>query len=419
MHGSVRNKRSGNAMKKISSNRKKNHLALAIALLLTTPLATAADVNFSGFLSVGGGMVDDEDAVAYGGYNEDDLTFDRNLLGLQVTGQVNEKVTATAQLIARSNNDYQVDAEWAYLSWQASDSVKVRAGRLRTPFYMYSDFLDVGYSYTWITPPQEVYYLPFNNVDGVDVYLTGTLGIFDTSLQAYFGSFTDELTFSGAIADAETRNQMGLSGTIGKDWWTLRAAYHQADLTVDVTGSPLSATTTIGSFANTLRAFGFGNNADRLLVEDDDVTFTEVGLNIDTGRFVAAAEHVEFDPGDALLSKNIREYVMAGVRAGDWLFHITASKAKDEVSHPETGIPAGQALPVVGSTNVLIGTLQAIAQSQVVERDVITFGTRWDVTTGTAIKFQFDDVDSPDVVLPTGTVSGQQKVFSVAVQTVF
>lgn len=407
-------------MKKISSNRKKKHLALAITLLLATPLAAAADVNFSGFLSVGGGMVDDGDAVGYGGYDEDDLTFDRNLLGLQVTGQVNEKVTATAQLIARSNNDYQVDAEWAYLSWQANDWVKVRAGRLRTPFYMYSDFLDVGYSYTWITPPQEVYYLPFNNVDGVDVYLTGTLGIFDTSLQAYFGSFTDELVFSGAQADAETRNQMGLSGTLGKDWWTLRAAYHQADLTVDVTGSPLSATTTIGSFANTLRALGFGNNADRLLVEDDDVTFTEVGLNIDTGRFVAAAEHVEFDPGDALLSKNIREYVMAGVRAGDWLFHVTASKAKDEVSHPEAGIPAGQALPVVGSTNVLIGTLQAIAQSQVVKRDVLTLGVRWDVTAGTALKFQFDDVDSPDVTLPNATVvSGQQKVFSVAVQTVF
>lgn len=409
-------------MKKISSNRKKNHLAWAITLLLTAPLATAADVNFSGFLSVGGGLVDDEDAVGYGGYNEDDLTFDRNLLGLQVTGQVNEKVTATAQLIARSSNDYQVDAEWAYLSWQANDFVKVRAGRLRTPFYMYSDFLDVGYSYTWITPPQEVYYLPFNNVDGVDVYLTGTLGIFDTSLQAYFGSFTDELTFSGAIADAETRNQMGLSGTIGKDWWTLRAAYHQADLTVDVSGSILDQTTgtTIGSFANTLRAFGFGNNADRLLVEDDDVTFTEIGLNIDTGRFVAAAEHVEFDPGDALLSKNIREYVMAGVRAGDWLFHLTASKAKDEVSHPEAGIPAGQALPVVGSTDVLIRTLQLVAQSQVVERDVLTFGVRWDVTTGTALKFQFDDVDSPDVTLPDASVvSGQQKVFSVAVQTVF
>ncbi|QEY16681.1 DNA topoisomerase IV [Cellvibrio sp. KY-GH-1] len=397
-------------MKKISLNRKKNHLAWAIALLMSAHFANASDVTISGFLSVGGGMVDDEDSIPYGGYDEEDLTFDRNLLGLQVSGQVSEKVTATAQLIARSGDDYQVNSEWAYLTWQASDAIKVRAGRLRTPFYMYSDFLDVGYSYAWITPPQEVYYLPFNNVDGVDVYFTGTLGIFDTSLQAYFGSFTDDLVLNGARADAQTRNQMGVSGTVGKDWWTLRAAYHQADLTVDVTGTPISPTTTLGGFANTLSALGFGANADRLLVEEDDASFAEVGINIDTGRFVAAAEHVEFDPGDAVLSKNIREYVMVGVRAGDWLFHVTAAKAKDEATHPESGIPANQPLPVVGSTNVLIGTLKAIAESQVNERDVLSFGTRWDVTTGTAIKFQFDDVDDLD---------GDQKVYSVALQTVF
>lgn len=397
-------------MKKISLNRKKNHLAWAIALLMSAHFANASDVTISGFLSVGGGMVDDEDSIPYGGYDEEDLTFDRNLLGLQVSGQVSEKVTATAQLIARSGDYYQVNSEWAYLTWQASDAIKVRAGRLRTPFYMYSDFLDVGYSYAWITPPQEVYYLPFNNVDGVDVYFTGTLGIFDTSLQAYFGSFTDDLVLNGARADAQTRNQMGVSGTVGKDWWTLRAAYHQADLTVDVTGTPISPTTTLGGFANTLSALGFGANADRLLVEEDDASFAEVGINIDTGRFVAAAEHVEFDPGDAVLSKNIREYVMVGVRAGDWLFHVTAAKAKDEATHPESGIPANQPLPVVGSTNVLIGTLKAIAESQVNERDVLSFGTRWDVTTGTAIKFQFDDVDDLD---------GDQKVYSVALQTVF
>lgn len=397
-------------MKKNSSNRKRNSLAMMVALLMCIPIANASDVSISGFLSVGGGMVDDEDSVSYGGYDEEDLTFDRNLLGLQVTGQVSEKITATAQLIARSNDDYQVNSEWAYLSWQALDFIKVRAGRLRTPFYMYSDFLDVGYSYSWITPPQEVYYLPFNNVDGVDVYLTGTLGMFDTSLQAYFGSFTDDLLLNGARADAQTRNQMGVSGTLGKDWWTLRAAYHQADLSVDVSGTPISPTATLGGFANTLDALGFGANADRLLVEDDDASFAEVGISIDTGRFVAAAEHVEFDPGDAMLSKNIREYVMLGVRAGDWLFHVTAARADDEATHPEAGIPANQPLPVVGSTNVLIGTLQAIAQSQVEERDVLSFGTRWDVTTGTAIKFQFDDVDDQ---------AGDQKVYSVALQTVF
>ena len=41
----------------------------------------------SGFLSVGGGLVDDENSPAYNGYDEEDLTFKRNLLGLQVSGE--------------------------------------------------------------------------------------------------------------------------------------------------------------------------------------------------------------------------------------------------------------------------------------------------------------------------------------------
>lgn len=386
------------------------YLTLTGLILGSIPLAQANDIKFSGFLSVGGGFVDDEKSIPYGGYSEKDLTFDNNLLGLQVTGSISDKLTATAQMIARSSNDYSLKTEWAYLTWQVSDNTKIRAGRLRAPFYIYSDSLDVGYSYPWITPPREVYSVPFNNVDGVDIYSTGTLGPLDTSIQAYFGGFQDSVNFNGVLAPTKTRNQMGIAATLGKDWWTLRAAYHTADLWVDVSNAPLSATTTMGSFAKTLAQFGFAKNGDNLLLEDDKTTFADLGLNIDTGRFVAAIEHTELEAKDSLLAKRIREYVMGGVRFGDWLVHATYSKSKDETAHPEDGIPAGVALPVVGSTNFLIGTLQAVAQSQVETRNVKSIGVRWDVTSGTALKLQVDDVDDS---------KGDQKLYSVAVQTVF
>ena len=386
-------------------------LTLGSLMIGCIPLAQASDIKFSGFLSVGGGFLDDEDAYSYGNYTEEDLTFDNNLLGLQVSGKISDELTATAQMIARSENDYSVTSEWAYLTWQLSDTTKIRAGRLRTPFYLFSDSLDVGYSYAWITPPREVYGIPFNNVDGVDIYTTGRLGVFDTSIQAYFGGFTDEVDFDGAIASTKTRNQMGVAATIGQDWWTFRAAYHQSDLWVDVTQVPLSQTMTIGGFAQTLSTFGFAKNGNNLLVEDDKATFSDVGLTVDTGRFVAAMEHTVMDVKDSFLSKRIREYVMGGVRAGDWLIHLTFSRSKDESSQPEAGIPSGVALPVIGSTDVLIGTARAIAQAQVEKRDVITIGTRWDVTSSTALKFQIDDIDDDS--------KGDQKLFSVAIQTVF
>ena len=398
-------------MKKLNIPLKLGCVTLTSFLLSSTSFVYASDIKFSGFLSVGGGFVDDDKGLPYGGYSEEDLTFDSNILGLQVTGNISDKLSATAQIIARSNDDYSLNSEWAYLTWQVSDNTKIRAGRLRTPFYVFSDSLDVGYSYAWITPPREVYSLPFNNVDGVDIYSTGTLGSFDTSIQAYFGGFTDEVDFNGTLAPTKTRNQMGVAATLGKDWWTLRAAYHTADLWVDASQAPLSSTATIGSFAQTLSTFGFAKNGNNLLLEDDKTTFADIGLNIDTGRFVAALEHTQLEAKDSLLAKRIREYVMGGVRFGDWLVHLTYSRSKDESSHPEAGIPAGVALPVVGSTNFLIGTLKAVAESQVETRDVKTIGLRWDVTSGTALKFQIDDVDDE--------VDGDQKLFSVAVQTVF
>lgn len=375
---------------------KLRYLTLTGLTLASIPFAQAEDIKFSGFLSVGGGLVDDEKSIPYGSYREEDLTFDNNLLGLQVTGKISDKLTATAQMIARSSDNYSLNAEWAYLTWQVSDNTKVRAGRLRTPFYMFSDSLDVGYSYAWITPPREVYSIPFNNVDGIDIYNTWNLGSFDTTVQAYFGTFEDDVLISNSPAAIRTRNQMGLVGTLGKDWWTLRAAYHQADLTIS---SPQLDMLAAGLDAA-------GGNGSEFLIDGDTAAFAELGLNIDTGKFVAALEHVELTTKHSFQSKNIREYVMGGVRMGDLLFHITASRAKDELteSTPEAGVP------VVPQTAVLLGTVAVLKAEQLTTRDVVSVGLRWDVTSGTALKFQVDDVDDS---------KGDQKVFSVAVQTVF
>lgn len=378
---------------------KKNRLALTIAALMAAPVVQAADVDISGFLSVEGGMVDDENSVPYKGYSEEDFTFDRNILGLQVSGQVNENVTATAQLIARSTNDYEVTADWAYLSWQASENGKVRAGRLRTPLYMYSDYLDVGYAYPWISAPNEVYYLPFNNVDGIDYYATAALGSFDTTFQAYFGSFDSDFKFEdGTEGYASLRNQMGVAATIGKSWWTLRAAYHQVDLSVDINNPQLAG------LISQLSASPFASIVPSIAIDEDKATFGEVGINIDTGIFVAAAEHVEFEVKDSLLAKNVRDYVMVGVRVSDFLFHVTGSKADDEIANLTGDIP------VSAQTQPLIDGLNAAAAARDIDREVISYGVRWDVASGTALKLQLDDVDD---------LNGEQKLLSAALQAVF
>ena len=190
----------------------------------------------------------------------------------------------------------------------------------------------------------------------------------------------------------------------------LQAAHTIADLSIDVSEVPLTPTMTLGGFADILTTLGYGANANKILVDEDSASFAELGLNIDTGKYVMVIERTELEITNTFSPKNVRQFVMGGVRFNNVLVHLTYSEAKDELVHPEAGIPANLALPVVGSSNLLIGTTQALVKSQQLDREVISLGTRWDVTGGTALKFQLDDVDDK---------SGQQKVFSVALQTVF
>lgn len=391
-------------MKKSKFKFKKAIITSAIVMASFVPLANANDVKLSGFLSIGGGVVEDKTKFAYNDISEEDFTLSNNLLGLQITGTIAENLTATGQFIARNSDNYTVNSEWAYLTYTVSGSSKVRAGRIRAPFYLYSDFLDVGYAYSWIQPPREVYYAAVaNNINGVDYFATGVLGSFDTTFETYFGSADDETQEGTNVTKSSVRNQVGVVGTLGKDWWNLRAAYVRVDVTLD--------NANMNQIAATLRGFNYGNNADKFLAADDKVIFMELGGTIDTGTFVAAAEHIEIKAKDTFIGNNKRDYIMLGVRNGDFLYHITASKDDDEVAHPEAGIPSGVVLPGVGSSDVLIGILKSVASSQSISRNVLTLGVRWDITAGTALKFQFDDVDDDN--------RGKQKVYAVAVQTVF
>ncbi|VUD47194.1 hypothetical protein TDB9533_00977 [Thalassocella blandensis] len=404
---------------------KKKHfimLAMLGGSLAGSASSYAGDLYFSGFMSIGGGFVtdsvEDGEGFEYNGFYEDDIQFNRNIFGLQLTGDISDKLSATAQLITRSEDDYEITAEWAYMSWAVSDDSQIRFGRLRTPFYLYSDYLDVGYSYSWVRPPREVYYLPVNNIDGVDFYTTGTLGPLDTSLQAYFGGFDGTYDYVGSTPEtptelnASTRNQLGLAVTLGQTWWNFRLAYHQADFTLNTDPIPEF------QFAlSSLEALGYGDLREDIAIEDDSTTFLQFGLTIDTDHFVAAAEHIEFETDDAFLPKAVRDYVMLGVRFNNVLIHGTYSMTEDERKELENLVA-----PDPGNTASLQarGILAATSDTLWFNQDVVTIGVRWDVTTGAALKFQIDQIDRTDEDPVTMTSTDvDQTVVTFAIQSVF
>lgn len=126
------------------------------ALALAVSPAMATELRFDGFASFVAGQALEKDELlvdpntgeaAFRGYDEK-MSFQANsLFAIQVRADLQEKLSATAQIIAKGQNDYEAKFNWAYLAYQLTNEVTVKAGRFRTPLFMYSDFLDVGYAY--------------------------------------------------------------------------------------------------------------------------------------------------------------------------------------------------------------------------------------------------------------------------------
>ena len=128
---------------------------LCFGTLLLSSFAQASDVNFSGFGSIIAGVKDhSREGYSYARYEDTHFSFEPDsLVGLQATTQINDKASASIQLLARGALDWDAEVDWAYLSYQVTYSFTWLAVLIRAPFFLYSDYISVGYAYPCITPP--------------------------------------------------------------------------------------------------------------------------------------------------------------------------------------------------------------------------------------------------------------------------
>lgn len=119
-------------------------------------------------------------------------------VGLQFTGKVNDKASFVTQVVARGGNDFDAAVEWAFLKYELNDEITFRAGRLRTPFFQLSEYLEVQYAMPWVRGPQEVYGASISSYTGVDALYRKRLGGANFAVQAFYGS-DDSVGANGAI----------------------------------------------------------------------------------------------------------------------------------------------------------------------------------------------------------------------------
>lgn len=208
---------------------RKTILAAAISgLAFGANAANLDDLRISGFGSVVVGQSDND--VGYAGY-EDQVDFKQDtLLGLQFDFQVNDRASATAQIVANGRYNFDPAVEVAYLSYDV-DFATIRGGKIRTPFFIYSDFLDVGYAYPMLRPSQEIYeHLIITSFTGLDLLVPIDIGDSTLQLQPYLGESQLEERDIPFDQTAELNEVYGIAGNWYIGDWTLHASYVQAEL---------------------------------------------------------------------------------------------------------------------------------------------------------------------------------------------
>ena len=209
------------------------------------PVAVAAALGFAqqanaiewdGFLTAGFAVHDQEDA-AYLDTITDDLRFDNDSkFGLQVTADVSENMQAVAQILAAgSDQNFDMDVEWAYLDWAINDTFSLRGGKVKEPVFLISDYIEVGYAYPWIRPPQEVYRNnPINTINGMEALIQMDVGDMSFTIQPYLGSNNEAVPNNpGLTFDAS--NFYGAAIQLASRSFTVQVSLLTTD--VSVTGS--------------------------------------------------------------------------------------------------------------------------------------------------------------------------------------
>ncbi|WP_372768359.1 hypothetical protein [Pseudoalteromonas sp.] len=382
---------------------------LFVPLLFATIAAPSfADVRVNGFASIYGGQTLNSDDSLYG-YSDEFDWQNESLFAIQISADVMDGLSATAQVIARGSEDFNAEFEWAYLTYEVSENSQLSAGKMRIPFYRYSDFLDVGYAYRWARPPKSVYNLNFSTYEGLSYLHNSSFSDWDSSLQLIWGSVETEFA---AVSDSDSgklKDTLGINWTLSNGWLTGRVAYFATETTIDVSGSPA-----LSGLLTGLKAYGLNQQYSNIAIEEDDSYFAAVGFGIDYNDILFDAEYTQFEIENSILAKQTQYYVSFGYRMDSITLSATyegnddknSSDQYNQVPRTISG-PGGVQIPVaVPGTNPPLylqdATNLALA-SQTSKSNSYSFTIRYDFHPSAAFKMEYthfeDDLSDSDADL--------------------
>lgn len=387
-------------------------VALAILSTLYIP-QLYAEVQVNGFASIVAGSSLDDDKSFYG-YDEE-ISFNNNTkVALQFSADLGEGLKATAQVISRGSKDYKAEFEWAYISYEFNDNFMLMAGRQRFNLYKYSDYIDVGYAYHWITPPRGVYSLPFNSGEGIGIVYSDLWGDTEVGLTyKYITTSVDDYAPSGSDI---TPAPFSAKGHIMNFNFTTGAFEYGLNIGA-VTDFSYENATILG-LGNAIEQSGLFPQqvVDDLLPIEDSALLIGANVKYDAGSWFLLAEYTYTDLDPSTFNTQTSAFVSGGIRYQDFTFHLTYGIDENDPQYDayDAMLPIYNSLPPAAQAQVapLVFGTKAALEAQREDAYYYIVGTRWDFHPSAAFKIEYTSYSNDDP-------ASDEQLLSMAIDLVF
>jgi len=325
-----------------------------------------------------------------------------SVLGLQVDWQAAPQWLVAVQAISRydQHRTFRPQVAWAFVKYEPTPNLSLRAGRLGTEFFMMADSRWVGYSFLTVRPPGDYFwYLPFYSIHGADAALTLPVGEGIVRGKVFYG------LSRGSIPLAEEQWNIRNSPMAGgyleyqSGHWQIRGSYANIRFEHDLPLAPVLARRGV-----TLSAA----DADFLKARGTRTHYYSLGMVYDRGPLQAQLMFNHIEQGTRALESSDAAYAMLGYRFGQWTPYVGYSAVR---SHRRSKPASPVATYVMEDSHS--------------DQDTVFAGVRWDFARNVALKAQWDGVRGDASSLfpyrrdDRANWDGRMDVFSVSLDFVF
>lgn len=262
-----------------------------------------------------------------------------SLVGLNVHAEITPEWDVATQFEARGDSEnYNLFLNWGFASWHPNSEFAIRAGRLSTQFWLYSQQIDVGLSYMWTTLPTEVYTLTsgFKSVNGFSFLFSKSMGPGVLKSELILGEGITTSDSANPFSNIQTKTKIGIKYAVSADLqyeldhhFTARASYAQAE------ANGIAETAVAGS---TIGTSGFGTSVLSL----GRTQLFSGGVKYDSDSFFVSSEIVRRLINGTFATQATAYYLMAGYNFGKWTPLYTYSESTALVGtgflHPDPTI---------------------------------------------------------------------------------